>query len=91
MKIIVEHWRQTYNRIHPHSALSYRPSAPETIVAQYASLTLRLVQLQEAGHQRVTDRIWIERIRGEVAAVVPFFVIGASACPLLFLALGHVA
>jgi len=31
-QIIVERWRQHYNRRRPHSALGYRPPAPETIV-----------------------------------------------------------
>jgi len=34
--VLVERWRQTYNRIRPHSALGYRPPAPETIATQYA-------------------------------------------------------
>ena len=31
-QIIIEQWRNHYNTIRPHSALGYRPSAPETIV-----------------------------------------------------------
>ena len=30
-KVLVERWRQTYNRIRPHSALGYRPPAPEAV------------------------------------------------------------
>jgi transposase InsO family protein len=30
-KVLVERWRQEYNRIRPHSALGYRPPAPEAI------------------------------------------------------------
>jgi len=30
-KMLVERWRHIYNRIRPHSALGYRPPAPETI------------------------------------------------------------
>ncbi len=30
-KVLIERWRQHYNRIRPHSALGYRPPAPETI------------------------------------------------------------
>ena len=30
-KVVVEQWRHEYNRIRPHSALGYRPPAPETI------------------------------------------------------------
>jgi transposase InsO family protein len=29
-EVIVEGWRQRYNRHRPHSALGYRPPAPET-------------------------------------------------------------
>ena len=31
-KVLVEQWRKTYNHIRPHSALGYRPPAPEAIV-----------------------------------------------------------
>lgn len=31
VQVLVERWRQTYNRSRPHSALGYRPPAPETI------------------------------------------------------------
>lgn len=29
-QVVTEHWRQHYNRVRPHSALGYRPPAPET-------------------------------------------------------------
>ena len=29
-KVLAERWRHEYNRIRPHSALGYRPPAPET-------------------------------------------------------------
>lgn len=29
-RVIVERWRQCYNTQRPHSALGYRPPAPET-------------------------------------------------------------
>jgi len=29
--ILIEQWRQHYNGVRPHSALGYRPPAPETI------------------------------------------------------------
>ena len=32
-RVLIEHWRLHYNRIRPHSALGYRPPAPETSVA----------------------------------------------------------
>ena len=31
-RIIIEQWRQHYIKVRPHSALNYRPPAPETIV-----------------------------------------------------------
>jgi len=32
-KILIEQWRKEYNQIRPHSALRYRPPAPEAIMA----------------------------------------------------------
>ena len=29
-KIVIEQWRKHYNTIRPHSALNYRPPAPQT-------------------------------------------------------------
>ena len=31
-KILIERWRREYNTVRPHSALGYRPPAPETIM-----------------------------------------------------------
>ena len=31
-QIIIERWRRTYNQVRPHSALGYRPPAPEAFV-----------------------------------------------------------
>jgi transposase InsO family protein len=31
-KILIEEWRKEYNHIRPHSALNYRPPAPEAII-----------------------------------------------------------
>ena len=28
-KVLIERWRQHYNTVRPHSALGYRPPAPE--------------------------------------------------------------
>ena len=30
-KILIERWRREYNTIRPHSALGYRPPAPEAV------------------------------------------------------------
>ena len=53
-QIIIEQWRRHYNTIRPHSALGYRPPAPETIIpiepkAGHA-LTFKLDQSVGAGH-----------------------------------------
>jgi len=31
-KVLIERWRREYNQVRPHSALGYRPPAPETIL-----------------------------------------------------------
>ena len=31
-QIIIEEWRRHYNTVRPHSALGYRPPAPESVV-----------------------------------------------------------
>ena len=31
-QIIIEIWRQHYNKVRPHSSLRYQPPAPETLV-----------------------------------------------------------
>jgi putative transposase len=36
VQVLVERWRQAYNRIRPHSALGYRPPAPEAMVPRCA-------------------------------------------------------
>ncbi len=33
-KVLIEQWRHHYNTVRPHSALGYRPPAPQTIIAQ---------------------------------------------------------
>lgn len=42
-QVLVEDWREHYNRVRPHSALGYRPPAPETIM-----LTLPTTRMTEA-------------------------------------------
>lgn len=31
-QVVIEHWRQHYNTRRPHSALGYRPPAPEVLM-----------------------------------------------------------
>ena len=33
-KILIEQWRKEYNQVRPHSALGYRPPAPEAIMVK---------------------------------------------------------
>jgi putative transposase len=49
-RVLIERWREHYNRVRPHSALGYRPPAPEAIAAGPPSASLRAVQ------QRLPDR-----------------------------------
>jgi len=49
--VLIERWREHYNRVRPHSALGYRPSAPEAIAAGPAS----------ASRQPVEQRLSMER------------------------------
>ena len=39
-KILIEQWRREYNHVRPHSALCYRPPAPETIMPVLIPVTL---------------------------------------------------
>ena len=40
-RVLIERWREHYNTVRPHSALGYRPPAPETIAAGPPSAPLR--------------------------------------------------
>ena len=39
-QILIENWRQHYNTKRPHSALGYRPPAPETIIPMQQRLAM---------------------------------------------------
>jgi len=45
-QVLIENWRKDYNQLRPHSALGYRPPAPEAMMPDYGStnLTLSVVQ-----------------------------------------------
>ena len=60
-EVIIEHWRNHYNTRRPHSALGYRPPAPEVVLPRKLltnwnladrplRLTQQLDQLMQAGH-----------------------------------------
>ena len=38
-QVLIERWRQQYNTIRPHSALNYRPPAPEAVLPQVTLCT----------------------------------------------------
>jgi transposase InsO family protein len=51
-KVLIEQWRHHYNTVRPHSALGYRPPAPEAVlpnasVPDYATIRLALVPANE--------------------------------------------
>ncbi len=45
-QVLIENWRKEYNQIRPHSALGYRPPAPEAIMPVHGSPTLTLTVVQ---------------------------------------------
>ena len=51
--MLVQRWRQLYNRVRPHSALGYRPPAPEAI----EPLPPGFPELLDIGEQRLTQKM----------------------------------
>ena len=49
-RVLIERWRRHYNTERPHSALGYRPPAPEAIAAEPCSATLRTPQQRTENH-----------------------------------------
>jgi len=47
-RVVIERWRDEYNRVRPHSSLGYRPPAPEAIAAGPPSAPLRAAQQHAA-------------------------------------------
>jgi transposase InsO family protein len=52
-KVLVERWRQVYNRVRPHSALGYRPLAPVAIEPQPPGIPT----LPDIGEQKLTQKV----------------------------------
>jgi hypothetical protein len=47
-KVVIERWRLEYNTVRPHSALGYRPPAPEVIAsAEPCFAPPRMAQLSQ--------------------------------------------
>ena len=42
-QVLIENWRNDYNHIRPHSALGYRPPAPEATMPGYSSTSLIII------------------------------------------------
>ncbi len=40
-EVLIERWRREYNAIRPHSALGYRPPAPEAVWLPLTSASLQ--------------------------------------------------
>ena len=53
-QVLVERWRREYNQRRPHSALAYRPPAPETRFPR----TQALAPVPQSGLQRVPCLTW---------------------------------
>ena len=45
-QVLIKNWRKDYNQVRPHSALGYRPPAPEAILPGYGSKSLTLSVMQ---------------------------------------------
>lgn len=60
-QVLIERWRVHYNRIRPHSALGYKPPAPQTILptpSRMSYATLQPSLMEEHNHdQRLTLKL----------------------------------
>jgi hypothetical protein len=45
-QVLIERWRHHYNTVRPHSALGYRPPAPQAIVPKWTDPACALDGLQ---------------------------------------------
>ncbi len=48
-QILIEHWRQEYNTVRPHSAPGYRPPAPEAQVMP-----------RDPGYAMLRQNLWLD-------------------------------
>jgi len=44
-QVVIEHWRRHYNTRRPHSALGYRPPAPEVMLPKEMKETMETGQM----------------------------------------------
>ena len=59
-KVLIERWRQHYNRVRPHSSLGYRLRTPEAIA--FPALAAETRRLMERG------RDWLDAAQGALVA-----------------------
>ncbi len=59
-KVLIERWREHYNRVRPHSSLGYRPPAPETVA--FEALAVGCATLRYAGLRSARRRSWIRSV-----------------------------
>ena len=69
-KVLIEHWRQHYNTIQPHSVLAYRPPAPEPL--QPCAVASATAQGWSVGGQNPNlESVGVHGAGQEVHAVTP--------------------
>ena len=60
-KVLIERWRRHYNTVRPHSALGYRPPAPEAVMvaagAEPCSAALRTAPHRGMSSVTLTPRV----------------------------------
>ena len=84
VRVLTERYRQTHNRVRPHSSLGYRPPAPETLLPVdptpvLVGVTWRVVQLSGAGQGGNSESSPFRELRYECASESPSTCLGG--CP----------
>ncbi len=68
-KILLKEWRKEYNHVRPHSALDYRPPAPETIA--FIDFDLTSVTIN-GGRLLISTEKHLRQTRSKGASSVPW-------------------
>ena len=61
-------WRQDYNQIQPHSALGYRPPAPE-VIATLLAVAIQMAWKEGGTETRINQHSGWYNLRGQVSVV----------------------
>ena len=74
-KVLIESWRQRYNRLRPHSSLGYRPPGPEATWLKPAALRSAgfnqpLSAPSHCGHRRGSVESWPRTVRKSPSPVL---------------------